>query len=137
MFKIEYKGFLQEIKREFGTREKAEQWLRQIGKPELIKDIEEVTAQFKRYYNDDGILQYSIGQELLDEIDIAMETIAPKARWHNKTVEREFYYHFINVGAEVIQSLQISSSMAGLGGAKSIDELRESNEASDFEIVLR
>ena len=39
MYYICYKGFLQTIYRQFKTYDRAVQWLRQIGKPELIPHI--------------------------------------------------------------------------------------------------
>ena len=39
MYYICYKGFLQTIYRKFNSYNRAVQWLRQIGKPELISQI--------------------------------------------------------------------------------------------------
>ncbi len=36
---ISYSGFLEQVKREFDTRERAEQWCRQIGRKDLIPSI--------------------------------------------------------------------------------------------------
>jgi len=39
MYIVEYEGFLQHIRREFPTLERAEQWCRQIGRNDLIRLI--------------------------------------------------------------------------------------------------
>ncbi len=41
MFTVSYSAFLQRVTREFDTRERAEQWCRQIGKSHLIPYIRE------------------------------------------------------------------------------------------------
>ncbi len=48
MYSITYRGFLQTVHREFNTYEEATQWLRQIGRPELICDI--VKRRFLVYW---------------------------------------------------------------------------------------
>jgi len=42
MYIIKYRGFLQTVTRVFKTRERAEQWLKQIGRSDLINKIERV-----------------------------------------------------------------------------------------------
>ena len=42
MVEIRYRGFLASICRQFDTRKQAVQWLRQIGRADLIDYIEEV-----------------------------------------------------------------------------------------------
>ena len=45
MFIIRYKGLLAgTIERRFASRQRAQQWCRQIGRPGLIDNIEEVTT---------------------------------------------------------------------------------------------
>ena len=39
MFTVTYRGFLQTVSRSFPTRDKAEQWCRQIGRIDLIRRI--------------------------------------------------------------------------------------------------
>ena len=39
---VRYRGFLQDVTRTFPTHERAEQWLRQIGRADLIPSIKEV-----------------------------------------------------------------------------------------------
>ena len=41
-YAVRYRGFLQSVSRMFSTRERAEQWCRQIGRPDLIRTIVEV-----------------------------------------------------------------------------------------------
>lgn len=48
VYRITYSGMFYPVVREFETRERAEQWLRQIGKSNLIMSIERVETEAEK-----------------------------------------------------------------------------------------